>query len=51
MKRFTVSIPEGLKEKLDAFPDINWSEVAKEGIEEKLGKLEKFEVLENRGDL
>lgn len=49
MKRFTVSIPKELKEKLDAIPDINWSEVAKEGVIEKLSKLEKFEKLERKG--
>ena len=51
MKRFTVSIPKELKKRLDAFPDINWPEVVKEGIKEKVSKLEKFEELENRGEL
>ena len=51
MKRFTVSIPKELKDKLDKIPGINWPEVAKEGILEKLFKLEKFEKLENRGEL
>ncbi len=51
MKRFTISIPEELKEKLDAIPDVNWPEVAKEGIKEKVAKLEKFEELENKGEL
>jgi metal-responsive CopG/Arc/MetJ family transcriptional regulator len=49
MKRFTVSIPKELKEKLNAMPDINWPEVAREGVVEKLSKLEKFEKLENEG--
>ena len=51
MKRFTVSIPNELKAKLDTMSDINWSEVAKQGIKEKLYKLEKFEELENKGEL
>ncbi len=51
MKRFTVSIPKELKEKLDKVPEINWPEVAKEGVIEKLSKLMKFEDLENRGEL
>lgn len=49
MRRFTVSIPKELKGKLDAMPEINWSEVAKEGIIEKVKKLEKFEELERKG--
>lgn len=32
-------------------PDINWAEVARKGIEEKLQCLEKFEVLEKSGEL
>lgn len=51
MKRFTVSIPKELKDKLDKMPDINWPEVAKEGVIEKLAKLVKFEELENMGEL
>jgi len=49
MKRFTVSISKELKEKLDAMPDVNWPEVAKEGVLEKLAKLQKFEELERKG--
>ena len=51
MKRFTVSIPDSLKKRLDAMPDVNWSEVIKEGVKEKVTKLEKFEELERRGEL
>jgi len=51
MKRFTVSIPKELKERLDKRPEINWPEVIKEGIKEKIAKLEKFEELERRGVL
>ncbi|MBL7101004.1 MAG: hypothetical protein ISS23_03565 [Nanoarchaeota archaeon] len=51
MKRVTFSIPKELKDKLDKYPDINWSEVAKEGIKKWLIKLEKFEQLENKGEI
>lgn len=51
MKRYTISVPDDLKEKLDAIPDINWAFVAKEGIEKKLTQLEKFEMLEKAGEL
>lgn len=49
MKRVTFSIPKELKERLDRHPEINWSEVIKEGIKKKLLKLEKFEELESKG--
>lgn len=51
MKRFTVSISKELKERLDKMPEVNWPEVMKQGILEKLAKLKKFEELENRGEL
>lgn len=51
MKRFTISVPDELKKELDSMPDINWAEVARKGIEEKLQCLEKFEVLEKSGEL
>ncbi len=51
MKRFTISVPDDLKQELDSMPDINWAEVARKGIEDKLKRLEKFEVLEKRGEL
>ncbi len=51
MKRFTVSIPRELKERIDKMPEINWPEVAKQGILKKLDKLEKFQKLENEGKI
>ena len=48
MKRFTVSIPDELKKKLDSHPEINWPEYAKQVL---LKKLEKYEELERRGEL
>lgn len=51
VKRYTISVSDELKEKLDAIPDINWAFVAKEGIEKKLSSLEKFEMLERNGEL
>ena len=51
MKRFTVSIPKELKERLDKMPDVNWPEVAKQAILKKLKQIEKFEDLVNRGKI
>jgi hypothetical protein len=49
MKRFTVSIPKSLKDKLDQMPEINWSQVAKLGMLKRLEKLEHFDEIENKG--
>ncbi|WP_321418575.1 hypothetical protein [uncultured Methanomethylovorans sp.] len=46
MKRFTISLPDELKKEIDAFPDINWAQVAKESIEKKVRMLEEFERFE-----
>ena len=48
-RRFTVSISKELKERLDEQPDVNWAEVAKQGIIKKAKQLEKFERLEREG--
>jgi hypothetical protein len=39
MKRFTVSVPKTFKEKLDTHPEVNWSEIMKQGILKKLEEL------------
>lgn len=51
MKRFTVSIPKELKEKLDKRPEVNWPEIAKQGVLKKLEQLEKFQKLVNEGKI
>ncbi|MEK6816596.1 MAG: hypothetical protein AABY09_03210 [Nanoarchaeota archaeon] len=48
MKRVTFSITKELKERLDKRPDVNWPEVFKQGI---IQKLEKLEALRARGEL
>ena len=51
MKRFTVSIPKELKEKIDKKPEINWPEIAKKAVLNKLEQLKKFESMVNRGEI
>lgn len=40
MVSVTLSVPEELKHKMDEFPEINWSEVARGAIREKVKKME-----------
>ena len=42
MPNMTLAIPTDLKEKMDHFKEINWSEVARQAIREKALLLEKM---------
>jgi len=44
----TFSISDDIKKKIDQRPDINWSEIFKQGIKKKLKTLEKLNA---RGEL
>ena len=44
MVSITLSVPEDLKQKMDAFPEMNWSAVAREAITKRLLMLEKFKA-------
>lgn len=39
MVNITLSIPGELKEKMDSFPEINWSAVARSAIDERVKDL------------
>ena len=45
MPNMTLAIPTDLKEKMDHFKEINWSEVARQAIREKTLLLEKMNLL------
>ena len=45
MPNMTLAIPVDLKEKMDHFREINWSEVARQAIREKTLLLEKMNQL------
>ena len=42
MVSMTLSVPEELKQEMDNFKEINWSEIAREAIKQRLIMLEKF---------
>jgi len=46
MPKITLSIPKEMKNKLHQYPDLNWSEILRRGIKEKIKKLKKFEQTE-----
>jgi len=39
MANLTLSIPNELKEMMEKFPEINWSEVARDSIKKKIAQL------------
>ncbi len=39
MTNFTLSIPDDLKKEMDKFPEINWSEVARASMRQKIADL------------
>lgn len=40
MGSMTLAVPEELKKKMNKFPEMNWSSVARRAFEEKIGDLE-----------
>lgn len=42
MVSITLSVPEELKKKMEEFPEINWSAIAREAIKKRLFMLSEF---------
>lgn len=51
MTNMTLSVPQELKDIMDRYPEINWSEVARESFREKIRDLEFLEEFKSRSDL
>ena len=51
MPNMTLAIPEELKKKMDQFKEINWSEVARQAIQEKTALLEKMNRMLSKSEL
>ena len=51
MPNMTLAIPADLKEKMDHFKEINWSEVARQAINQKVSLLEKMNRLFSKSRL
>ena len=51
MPNMTLAIPEELKRKMNQFKEINWSEVARQAIQEKTALLEKMNQLLSKSQL
>jgi hypothetical protein len=51
MATFIISAPKELERLKKEYPDVNWNEVMKQGILQRLKELEKLEELKKRGEL
>ncbi len=51
MANLTLAIPNDLKAKMGRFPEINWSEVARQAIAEKTRLLEQMQRLFSKSTL
>ena len=51
MANVTLSIPEELKKKMEQFPEINWSEVARQAIKEKAVQLAVLKSIASKSKL
>ena len=47
----TLSIPKELKDQMDQFPEINWSEVARLAIREKIADLNLLKEFTSKSEL
>jgi hypothetical protein len=48
MANVTVSVPQEMKKKMDAFAVINWSEVAREAFAEQLSRMELLKAITSK---
>ena len=51
MPSITVNVDDGLKERMEKHPEINWSEVTRQAIEEKIEALELMDELTSESEL
>ncbi len=51
MTNITLSIPDELKKKMEKYPEIKWSQVARKAIEEKIRDLELLDELTKNSKL
>jgi predicted transcriptional regulator len=51
MPSITVNVDDDLKERMDKHPEINWSEVTRQAIQEKIEALEVMDELTSESEL
>ena len=51
MANITLSVPDGLKKKMEKYPEIKWSQVARKAIEDKIKDMELLDKLTEKSKL
>ncbi len=51
MPSITVNVDDDLKERMEKHPEINWSEVTRQAIQEKIETLEVMDQLTSKSEL
>ncbi len=51
MTNITVTVPDDLKAEMDAFPEINWSQVARSAIRQKIADLKFLESFKSESEI
>ncbi|GAB7018333.1 hypothetical protein [Halostagnicola sp. A-GB9-2] len=51
MPSITVNVDDDLKDQMEKHPEINWSEVTRQAIQEKIETLEMMDELTNESEL
>ncbi|ELY39019.1 hypothetical protein GCM10009647_091710 [Streptomyces sanglieri] len=51
MPSITVNVDDNLKERMERHPEINWSEVTRQAIQEKIETLEMMDELTSESEL
>ena len=51
MVTITLSVPDTLKHKMETFPEINWSEVARQAFIQKIEDLEFLKKIKSKSKL
>ena len=51
MVTMTLAVPKEIKSRMESFPEINWSEVARQAFKHKLTDLEILEKIKSKSTL
>lgn len=51
MVSLTLSVPEDLKQEMDQFPEMNWSEIARAAIKKRLLLMKRIREFSKESDL
>ncbi len=51
MTTLTLSVPDEMKKKMDSFPEMNWSEVARQAFMQKIADMEFLRAFKEKSKL